>query len=346
MIKPYNLFSALKKHLSLRPVTLEPVAEERNAEKVTDQEELQELIVTAYTEDSVALKVVQALQTGAQRLKQFPLSECELWDNWVYYQNQLFVPENDKLCLKILQLCHDTLLAEHSGTAKLLKIIAWTYWWSDWTKHKSQYLQNCPECHCVKPFRLCYQGALKPLSVSDRWWVDISMNFVEGLPLSSNENSILCTTMIVIVNCLFKQAHAIPWPNTTAKDTAMAFYYRIFPQHGLPFTIISDRGTQFVSYFWQALCETLGIKTLLFTAFHPQTDGQTERTNIIIKMYLCMYVNYMQNDWAWWCPSAEFTYNNYISEATKCISFFVNSEQHSCMSTESFNVDITLREQD
>ena len=131
MIKPHNFFSALKKHLSLRPVTLEPVAEERNAEKVTDQEELQELIVTAYTENPVALKVIQALQTGAQRLKQFPLSECELWDNRVYYRNRLFVPGNDKLRLKILQLCHDTLLAGYSGTAKLLKIIAWTYWWPE-----------------------------------------------------------------------------------------------------------------------------------------------------------------------------------------------------------------------
>ena len=210
----------------------------------------------------------------------------------------------------------------------------------------SQYLQNCSECHCVKPFRLCYQGALKPLSVPDCQWVDISMNFVKGLLSSLNENDILCTTMIVIVNCLFKQAHAIPWPNTTAKDTVMAFYYWIFPQHSLPFTIISDCGTQFVSYFWQALCETLGIKTLLFTAFHPQTDEQTEWTNIIIEMYLHMYVNYMQNDWVWWCSSAEFTYNNHISEVTKCTSFFANSEQHSHMSTESFNVDITLREQD
>ena len=172
------------------------------------------------------------------------------------------------------------------------------------------------------------------------------MNFVEGLPLSSNENSILCTTIIVVVNRLSKQAHAIPWSNTTAKDTAMAFYYWIFPQHGLPSIIISDRGTQFVSYFWQALCETLGIKTLLFTAFYPQTDGQTERTNVIIEMYLHMYVNYMQNDWAWWCSFTEFTYNIHISEATKCTSFFANSEQHSRMGTESFNVNITLWEQD
>ena len=81
MIKSHNLFSALKKHLFLQSVTLESVAEERSAEKVINQEELQELIVTAYTENSVALKVIQALQTGAQRLKQFPLSECELRDN-------------------------------------------------------------------------------------------------------------------------------------------------------------------------------------------------------------------------------------------------------------------------
>ena len=152
--------------------------------------------------------------------------------------------------------------------------------------------------------------------------------------------------MIVIVDRLFKQAHAIPWPETTVKDTAMAFYYRVFSQHGLPSSIISDRGTQFVSYFWQALCEILGIKTQLFTAYHPQTDGQTERINFTIEMYLQMYVDYMQNDWARWCPSAEFAYNNHVSEATKCTPFFANSGQHPRMSTEPFVINITLREHD
>ena len=71
------------------------------------------------------------------------------------------------------------------------------------------------------------------------------------------------------MNCLFKQAHTISWLNITAKDTVIAFYYQIFPQHSLLFIIILDCSTQFISYFWQALCETLGIKTLLFTAFHP-----------------------------------------------------------------------------
>ena len=131
----------------------------------------------------------------------------------------------------------------------MLELIARTYWWPNWTKHASQYLRNCPECRRAKPSRQRYQGALKPLPVPERRWVDISMDFVEGLPPSPNENGALCTTMIVVVDRLSKQAHAIPWPKTAAKDTAMAFYYQVFPHHGLPFTIISDRGTQFVSYF-------------------------------------------------------------------------------------------------
>ena len=182
------------------------------------------------------------------------------------------MPENDELRLKIFQLCHDSSLTGHSETAKMLKRIAWTYWWPNWTKHASQYLQNCSECHHAKSSWQCYQGALKLLSVSECHWVDIFMNFMKGLLLSLNENGALCFIMIVVVNWLSKQAHAIPWPKTAVKDTAMTFYYWVFPHHSLPFTIISDWGTQFVSYFWQALYEILGIKTQLSTAFHPQID--------------------------------------------------------------------------
>ena len=124
MIKSHNLSPALKEHLSLHPATLEPVPV---AEDITDQEQLQRLIVTAYTEDLIAIKVIQALCTDARRLKQFPLAECSLREDRVYYQDRLFVPENDELKLKIFHLCHDSALARHPGTAKLLEIIARTY---------------------------------------------------------------------------------------------------------------------------------------------------------------------------------------------------------------------------
>ena len=82
MIKPHNLSTALKEHLSLRPAALNPVL---TVEKVTDQDQLQELITTVYTEDSLAIEVVQALHTGAQCLKHFPLAECTLQNDRVYY---------------------------------------------------------------------------------------------------------------------------------------------------------------------------------------------------------------------------------------------------------------------
>jgi transposase InsO family protein len=279
-------------------------------------------------------------------VKNFPLGECELRGDWVYYRDRLFIPAKEELRLRILQICHDSPLAGHPGTAKLLELIARTYWWPDWTKQVSQYLRNCPECHRAKPSRLRYQGALKPLPVPERRWADISMDFVEGLPPSPNENGKLCTTLIVVVDRLSKQAHAIPWPKTTAKDTAMAFYHRVFPHHALPSTIVSDRGTQFVSYLWLALCDILGIKAQLSTAFHPETDGQTERTNATLEMYLRMYVDYMQNDWARWCPSAEFAYNNHLSEAINCSPFLANSGQHPRMGTEPFVVNTTLRDRE
>ena len=124
MIKSHNLSSALKKHLSLCSATLKSVSV---AENITDQEELQRLIVTAYTEDLIVIKMIQALCTDAQHLKQFSLTECSLRKDRVYYQDQLFMSKNDELKLKIFHLCHDSVLAEHSKTVKLLEIIVQTY---------------------------------------------------------------------------------------------------------------------------------------------------------------------------------------------------------------------------
>ena len=149
MIKSHNLSSALKKHLSLHSAILESVSV---AENITDQKQLQRLIVTTYTEDLIVIKMIQALCTDAQHLKQFSLTECSLREDRVYYWDWLFVSENDELKLKIFHLYHDSVLTEHSETAKLLKIIVQMYWWLNWTKYVLQYLQNCSDCHCTKLF--------------------------------------------------------------------------------------------------------------------------------------------------------------------------------------------------
>jgi transposase InsO family protein len=98
--------------------------------------------------------------------------------------------------------------------------------------------------------------------------------------------------------------------------------------HGLPETIVLDRGPQFASEFWTHICERLGIEERLSTAFHPQTDGQTERVNAVMELYLWNFVNYQQNDWVHWLPMAEFAANNHTSETTRHSPFYSNYGFH------------------
>ncbi|MBW0559983.1 hypothetical protein O181_099698 [Austropuccinia psidii MF-1] len=132
------------------------------------------------------------------------------------------------------------------------------------------------------------------------------MDFITQLHLSSNFDSIL-----VVVERFSKMAIFIPAYSTiTALDLAQIFISNVFSKHGLPVSIVSDRGSLFVSSFWTQLCQQLKISRVLSTAFHPETDGQTESLNQILEQYLRMYVSYHQDDWHTWLPPAEFAYNN------------------------------------
>ncbi len=103
---------------------------------------------------------------------------------------------------------------------------------------------------------------------------------------------------------------------------------------GLPDTIISDRGTQFTSAFWDELCKQLKIDARLSTAFHPETDGQTENANAVMEQVLRAYTNYQQDDWVSWLPTAQFEANNTTSESTQVSPFLANSGQHPRMGFE------------
>jgi transposase InsO family protein len=107
-----------------------------------------------------------------------------------------------------------------------------------------------------------------------------------------------------------------------AESLADLYIQHVFRLHGLPCTIVSDRGPQFAADFWRRLCNRLGIDRRLSTAFHPQTDDQTERINTVMEQYLRAYVNYLQDDWADWLSLAEFSANNQASEATGISPFF------------------------
>ncbi|MBW0559996.1 hypothetical protein O181_099711 [Austropuccinia psidii MF-1] len=108
----------------------------------------------------------------------------------------------------------------------------------------------------------------------------------------------------------------------TSLELAHLLIKNIFEKHGLPSRIVSDRGSLFVSFFWNNLCQQLKISRYLSTAYNPDTGGQTERVNQVLEQYLLMHVSYNKDDWNTWLPLAEFAYNSSYHSLTKQSSFF------------------------
>ncbi|KAL5495976.1 hypothetical protein ACEPAH_3208 [Sanghuangporus vaninii] len=176
----------------------------------------------------------------------------------------------------------------------------------------------------MKALRVTRAKVLHPNEVPEAPWQIVMVDLIGELPESNGFNAIC-----VVVDRFSKQIHAIP---TTTKLTAegMARIYRdqVFRLHGLPKKIIHDRGIQFDAKMMKELYKLLHIEGNPSTAYHPQTDGQTERVNQELEQYLRLYVNHRQSDWADWLALAEFAYNNCEHSATKLSPFFVNSGVH------------------
>jgi len=137
------------------------------------------------------------------------------------------------------------------------------------------------------------------------------------------------TPIMVVVDWFTNMAHFIGLhESATAKDVADTFLREVWKLHGLPTEIISDMDAKFSGEFWESLCKVLGVKRRMSTAYHPQTDGQTERTNQVLAGYLRTFVNHDQNDWYQLLPLAEHAYNDSATNAHKMTLFFANYGFH------------------
>ncbi|MBW0495276.1 hypothetical protein O181_034991 [Austropuccinia psidii MF-1] len=181
------------------------------------------------------------------------------------------------------------------------------------TQFINNYVSSCQQCSRNKNIHHKKFGLLKPLPIPNGPRICLSMDFITQLTLSNSFDSIL-----VIVDRFSKMAVFIPTMSSiTSLDLAHLFIKNIFSSHGLPSSIVSDRGPLFVSSFWTNLCQKLKISRDLSTSYHAETDGQTERVNQILEQYLWMYFSYHQDNWNTWLPLAEFSYNNSDHSSTK-----------------------------
>ncbi|KAF4415710.1 Transposon Ty3-I Gag-Pol polyprotein [Colletotrichum fructicola] len=167
---------------------------------------------------------------------------------------------------------------------------------------------------------------LQPLPVPQTAWQSISLDFIVKLPKSREPlTGTHFDSVLVIVDRLTKYAYFIPYKEASnAEECAYTFLKYIIANHGTPKEIVSDRDKIFTSNFWKSIMSHLGIKQSMSTAFHPQTDGQTERINQILETYLRAYVNYNQDNWVVLLPIAQFAYNSAVGESTKESPFYLN----------------------
>lgn len=180
-----------------------------------------------------------------------------------------------------------------------------------------EFIQGCDVCQRHKTANLQPAGLLQPLPVPQQIWADVSLDFIEGLPSSRGKNVIL-----VVIDRFSKYGHfvAISHPYT-AISIARIFFDNIFKLHGLPETMVSDRDVTFTSIFWTELFKLSGTKLCFSSAYHPQSDGQTEVTNRTVEMYLRCFSSSHPHKWCDWLSWAEFCYNTSYHSALKSTPF-------------------------
>jgi len=172
-----------------------------------------------------------------------------------------------------------------------------------------------------------------PNSILQKPWAHISADFITKLPLAQEYDSIL-----VVVDRLTKIVYfVLTTKKTLAEGLARLFRDNVWKLHGLPESIISDRGPQFVVGIMWELNQMLEIKSKLLTAFHPQIDGQIEKVNQELKQYLRMFINHRQEQWPEWLGTVEFAYNNKTHLSTRMSPFKANYRQDPRMGFERRN---------
>jgi len=249
--------------------------------------------------------------------------ELSCVEGLLYRRNLLWVPEG--LTQRVVESEHDTKVAGHMGQDKTIELIRRNFWWPKMNERIIDFVRSCPECQKNKAARHQPYGLTSPLELPYAPWQSIAMDFITELPLSGG-----CDQLWVVIDRFTKMAHFLPLKKEkkTAADLAVVFAKEIWRHHGLPTDIVSDRDSRFTSETWREFLQSSGIRPRMSTAFHPQTDGQTERLNQTIEAYLRTFVSKEQDDWKRLLPMAEFAYNNSATTGNGMSPFYANYGFH------------------
>jgi hypothetical protein len=183
----------------------------------------------------------------------------------IWFGKCLVIPVDPEIRKTIFDEAHKSKFSIHPDNTKMYQDLKQNFWWSNMKVDIAKYVAECDTCHCMKASQLKSAGVLQPLSIPMWKWDDISIDFIVGLPLTTRKKD----SIWVIVDRLTKTAYFIAVHTTySVQQYAEIYMDQIVRMHGIPKTIISNRGTQFVARFWEQLHECLGTKLICSSNYH------------------------------------------------------------------------------
>jgi transposase InsO family protein len=282
-------------------------------------------------------KIRQAVLSGERKFPSawglpIAIAECSVdAQHRLLWRERIWVPHCERLRTGIIQQTHDCRLSGHPGRDITRDLVARTFFWPGLSTDVRRFLRNCDTCGRSKHWRELKRGVLKPLPIPERAWQHLSADFVVGLPLSKG-----CTNVMVVTDRMSKSVITIGMDRTDSHTVGLTLLREVFAHHGTPLSIVSDRGSQFTSFVWKTVCDALKIERKLSTAFHPQTDGATERVNAEMETYIRTFCNYEQDNWFDLLPATMLALNNRTHASTGIAPFFM---------THGYNLDLLSLEE-
>ncbi|KAI0993149.1 hypothetical protein K3495_g15035, partial [Podosphaera aphanis] len=317
----------LKPHQILR--NLEPTPTSTPTPPSSQTQQIPELTLENWTkyceEDQYCKDIREALRNREINRKDIQLASCALTAHSFTLNGKEYVP--NPLREPLLRQLHDTPLYGHRGTAALYTLLSRRYWWPDCHKDAKKYARGCEACQRNNPSTQKPHGFLQPLPAPESSFRHLTLDFVGPLPICTVRNHAY-RFILQIVDRLTKRVWIIPLERPSAQQTAEALLNNVVRFSGLPDSLVSDQGRAFIDKTWKEICACLSITHKLSTSYHPETDGQTERANKTLEVYLRHYVNHYQDDWVKHLPLAEFCYNNHVNASTGLTPFFASFGHH------------------
>ncbi|KAL0534798.1 hypothetical protein IC582_029092 [Cucumis melo] len=269
--------------------------------QLTVQPTLRQRIIDAQSNDPYLVEKRGLTEAG--QAAEFSLSS----DGGLLFERRLCVPSDSAVKTELLAEAHSSPFSMHPGSTKMYQDLKRVYWWRNMKREVAEFVSKCLVCQQVKAPRQKPAGLLQPLSIPEWKWENVSMDFITGLPRTLRG----FTVIWVVVDRLTKSAHFVPGKSTyTASKWAQLYMSEIVRLHGVPVSIVSDRDARFTSKFWKGLQTAMGTRLDFSTAFHPQTDGQTERLNQVLEDMLRACALEFPGSWDSHLHLMEFAYNN------------------------------------